>query len=403
MVKAAMNNVLRVAIVDPNDASRETLKYMLLGMDMIWLEAECSKYEFFSDVVGQTQPDIGVVVLDDNSEKALDMVATLVRRIPKCSVLVISNSNDGDLILRSMRAGAVEFLTQPVEIDDIVHALGRISDQKYGQDEASSRGCSTIAVAGATGGVGCTSIAVNLGCTLASDPNHSVVLLDMDLSLGDADVLLDTIPEYTLVDVAENISRLDFALLKKSLTKHSTGLYLLPRPVKLQDNDLVNADAMHRVIGLLKATFTHVIFDISKSYTQIDMEALRAANQVLLVTQLDLPCLRNVVRLLMSFSEMEALQEKVHIVVNRAGLGNQITLKKAQETIDRKIYWQLPNDPRVMVEVRNNGIPLVEQAPKAAITQSYRMLAENLSGRGKNPDDHSLASKNKWFGFLAKK
>jgi len=354
-------------------------------------------------VVGQTQPDIGVVVLDDNSEKALDMVATLVRRIPKCSVLVISNSNDGDLILRSMRAGAVEFLTQPVEIDDIVHALGRISDQKYGQDEASSRGCSTIAVAGATGGVGCTSIAVNLGCTLASDPNHSVVLLDMDLSLGDADVLLDTIPEYTLVDVAENISRLDFALLKKSLTKHSTGLYLLPRPVKLQDNDLVNADAMHRVIGLLKATFTHVIFDISKSYTQIDMEALRAANQVLLVTQLDLPCLRNVVRLLMSFSEMEALQEKVHIVVNRAGLGNQITLKKAQETIDRKIYWQLPNDPRVMVEVRNNGIPLVEQAPKAAITQSYRMLAENLSGRGKNPDDHSLASKNKWFGFLAKK
>ena len=133
------------------------------------------------------------------------------------------------------------------------------------------------------------------------------------------------------------------------------------------------------------------------------MEALRAANQVLLVTQLDLPCLRNVVRLLMSFSELEALQEKVHIVVNRAGLDNQITLKKAQETIDRKIYWQLPNDHRVMVEVRNNGIPLVEQAPKSAITQSYRMLADNLSGRGKNPDDHSLVSKNKWFGFLAKK
>ena len=90
-----MNNVLRVAIVDLNDASRETLKYMLLGMDMIWLEAECSRYDFFSDVVGQTQPDIGVVVLDENPEKALDLVANLVRRTRNCSVLVISDSNDG--------------------------------------------------------------------------------------------------------------------------------------------------------------------------------------------------------------------------------------------------------------------------------------------------------------------
>ena len=62
-----------------------------------------------------------------------------------------------------------------------------------------------IAVAGATGGVGTTSLAVNLGCALAADPNNSVVLVDLDLCLGDADVFLDTIPEYTLVDVAQNI------------------------------------------------------------------------------------------------------------------------------------------------------------------------------------------------------
>src|SRR5205085_3491123 len=117
------------------------------------------------------------------------------------------------------------------------------------------------------------------------------------MALGDADVFLDTIPDYTLVDVAQNISRLDFTLLKRSLTKHASGLFLLPRPMQLEDTHLITPDDFQRVIGLLKATFSHLIMDLSKSYSQVDMTALQAADHILLVTQLDLPCLRNVVRL----------------------------------------------------------------------------------------------------------
>ncbi len=160
-----------------------------------------------------------------------------------------------------------------------------------------------IAVTGATGGVGTTSLAVNLGCSLAADPANSVVLLDLDLCLGDADVFLDTIPEYTLSDVAQNIARLDLTLLKRSLTKHDTGLYLLPRPVQLEDARHITTDELTRVLGLLKASFTHVIIDTSKGYNALDMHVLNEADDVLLVTQLDLPCLRNVVRLMMSFKE----------------------------------------------------------------------------------------------------
>ena len=119
---------------------------------------------------------------------------------------------------------------------------------------------------------------------------------------------------------------------------------------------------------------------MSKSYNALDMVALEMANHVLLVTQLDLPCLRNVVRLMMSFGEMETVKDKIKILVNRVGLDNQISLKKAKDTIGREIFWQLPNDYRTMVEVRNNGVPLIEQAPKAAITQSIIALADALSG-----------------------
>jgi len=376
-----MKNVLRLAIVDPSDSARDALKSMLLGMDRVWLEAECSRYEFFADVVAQTKPDIGVVAIDNNPAKALELVEHLHEASPECSILVLSSSTDGNLILRAMRAGAKEFLSQPVKLEDLVQALDRIANRSSGKGDKRSRGCNVIALAGATGGVGTTSLAVNLGCALAADERNSVVLIDLDLCLGDADVCLDTIPEYTLVDVAQNASRMDFTLLKRSLTKHSSELFLLPRPVQLDDVNLITPEDLHRVIGLLKATFTHVLIDLSKSYGTLDRVALSLADHVLLVTQLDLPCLRNVVRLLMSFSEMDGLANKVKIVVNRVGLDSgQISLKKAQETIGRDIFWQLPNDYRVMVEVRNNGVPLMQQAPRAAITQSIAQLAQALSG-----------------------
>ena len=401
-----MSNVLRLAIVDPSDSARDSLKTILLGLEMVWLEAECSRYEFFSDVVAQTHPDIGIVALDKDPDKALQLVEQLSQTSPNCSVLVVSGSSDGTLILRAMRAGAKEFLPKPVRIEDLIGALERIRERRFGRGENKSRGSTVIAVAGVTGGVGTTSIAVNLGCVLAKDPKNSVVLIDLDLSLGDADVFLDTIPDYTLVDVAQNVTRLDFTLLKRSLTKHSSGLFLLPRPVQLEDCKLITTEDLQRVIGLLKATFTHLVIDLSKSYSLLDMVALEMANHVLLVTQLDLPCLRNVVRLMMSFGEIEGMKDKVKIVVNRVGLNTgQISLKKAQETIGCKIFWQLPNDYRTMVEVRNNGVPLIEQAPKAPITQSIIQLADALQGDAKSDDEPEAAAKpgkSRWLGFLGK-
>jgi pilus assembly protein CpaE len=401
-----MSNVLRLAIVDPSDSARDALKSILLGLDMVWLEAECSRYEFFADVVAQTHPDIGVVALDQSPDKALKLVQELSQSAPHCSILVVSGSTDGNLILRAMRAGAKEFLPKPLRLEDLVGALERIRERRFGRGEKGNRGSSVVAVCGATGGVGATSIAVNMGCALAADPKNSVALVDLDLSLGDADVFLDTIPDYTLVDVAQNVTRLDFTLLKRSLTKHSSGLFLLPRPVQLEDAAHITPEDLQRVIGLLKATFTHLILDLSKSYSPLDMTALEMANHVLLVTQLDLPCLRNVVRLMTSFNEHQGLKDKVKIVVNRTGLDHgQINPKKAQETIGRDIFWQIPNDFRTMVEVRNNGVPLLEQAPKAPVTQAIAQLALQFMGEEQSVEeaDPAKTGKHRWLGLFGAK
>ena len=398
-----MSNVLRIALVDPNDGSRESLKAMLLGMDTVWLEADCSRYEFYSDVIEQTAPDVGVVSLDADPDRAIQLIQQLAAQAPETMILAASESTDGHLILQTIRAGASEFLTLPLSAEDLEAALSRVAQQKFGSTEGGTRSCEVIAIAGATGGVGTTSAAVNLGAILASDSRKSVSLIDLDLALGDADVFLDAIPDYTLADVVQNISRLDIQLLKQSLTKHSSGLYLLPRPVELSDTLAITDDSIRKVIGLMKASFTHMIIDLSKTYSAVDMAAIEAASRVVLVTQLDLPCLRNVVRLMMSFEETEGLQDKVEIVVNRAGLdAGQISLKKAKDTLGRDVFALLPNDYRTMVEVRNNGVPLISQAPKAAITQAMRELASKLDGSGEDMamgDAGDAGSSSSWKKF----
>ena len=323
-----MSNVLRLAIVDPNDQSRENLKSMLLGMDIVWLDAECSRYEFFSDVVEQSKPDAAMICLDGGTDRALVLMDKLRTTTPDCVIFAASKSTDGQLILKSIRAGAREFLPLPMEVEELYSALERVLQSKYGSGDSKSKGCKVIAVAGATGGVGCTSIAVNIGCNLAKKPGNSVALVDLDLALGDADVFLDSIPDYSLVDVTENVSRLDFQLLRKSLTKHPSGLYLLPRPIQLQDLDLINPDSLRRVFGLLRASFSHVVIDMSKSFSHVDLAALEMSNEIVLIVQLDLPCLRNMVRLLMSLQQMESIRDKIKVVVNRSGLeSGQISLK----------------------------------------------------------------------------
>lgn len=398
-----MNNVVRLSIVDPNDVTRHATKSLLLGIDSVWLEAECSRYEFFSDVVNQTNPDLAVVVLDSNPQAGLGLVAELSQSHPHCAIICVSGSTEGSLILQAMRNGAKEFLNSPVQLDDFMAALDRIFSHGSGKSGRRSRRSQVISIVGVSGGVGCTSLAINLGCTFAQDPESSVVVIDLDLALGDADVWLDIIPDYTIQDVAENITRLDYSLLKRSLTQHDCGAFLLPRPVHVEPTPPMTPDQLQRVIALLKATFTHLVLDLSKAYTPLDLAAMQSSDSVLLVTQLDLPSLRNVVRI-SQFLDEQGLGEKLKIIVNRIGLeDSQISLGKALDTIGREVFWQIPNDYSTMVESRNNGVPLILEAPRAKVTRAIEQLAaridSSLASRAASSDEPEKP-KRKLFSFL---
>jgi pilus assembly protein CpaE len=399
-----MKDVQRVAIVDPSDSTREPLRNLLLGVESIWVDQESTRYEFFPDVVQQSNPDVAVVALDADHAKAMQLIAQLSNQCPGLPILAVSARGDGQSILQALRAGAKEFLTQPVVLEELLTALQRLRRSRQSGEPGQSNGAKkaeslVIAIAGSRGGVGCTSLAVNIGATLAQDPTHTVALIDLDLALGDADVCLDLMPDYTLADVALNIDRLDMTFLRRSLSKHASGVSLLPHPVQLEDAAMIREEHLQRVIGLLRASYTHLVLDLSKSFTPNDVTALRMADVVLLVAQLELSSLRNVVRMLLTLGSDEMLSKKVQIVLNRVGSEGDISIRKAEETIGKPVFWQVPNDSRAMLEARNSGVPLLVQAPKSKIQQSIAGLVQALTGR----DSKQAAQKKTGWGLFSRK
>src|ERR1700722_18744853 len=384
-----MKDVQRIAIVDPSDSTREPLRNLLLGVEAVWLEAECSRYEFFIDVARQSCPDAVVIALDADHAKALQLIQQLTVEFPHMPILAISSRGDGQSILHALRAGAKEFLTAPVVLEELLVALQRLrANRTSGGDTSNPVNGATraeslvVSIVGSKGGVGCTSVAVNVGCDMAQDPKYNVALVDLDLALGDADVALDLIPDYTLADVAMNVDRLDMQFLRRSLCKHESGLSLLPHPVQMEDISLIHEEHLGRVIGLLRASYSHLIFDLSKRFTPTDLTAMRMSDTVILVAQLELTSLRNVVRMLHTMDKEEGLGEKVKVVMNRVGADDSdITLEKAQETIGKPIYWQVPNDYKSMLGARNAGVPLLTHAPKSKVHQSLVGLANALCGK----------------------
>jgi pilus assembly protein CpaE len=394
------------------DATREPLRALLLGLEQVWLEAEGNRYDFFPDVVNQAVPDLSIVALDADPNRALALISHLKQMMPNMKILAVSSRTDGPFILQTLRQGADEFLTAPLALEELLTVINRMRPSTPGGGGGPGQGpggggggvrvdpvgrSMVIAFVGSRGGIGSTSLAVNLGCALAQEKNNNVVLIDLDLALGDADVAIDVVPSTTLGDIAANIDRLDMTYLKNALSKHKSGLALLPHPMQLDDVGLIHEEHLQRVINLLRATHSHIILDLSKSFRPTDFAGLRAADVILMVAQLELSSIRNVYRLLQTMNNVEGLGSKIKVLLNRVGSDDQqVTEKRAEEAIGRPIFWKIPNDSKAMLGSRNSGAPLVEFAPKSKVWQSIKDLAAALSGRSA-PAAPTAPSSGGWF------
>ena len=374
-----MKDAIQVVLVDPISESRQMLQQAFASISTVWLAEACTRYQGAAQRVSEIAPQLVVVVIDEDPATAINLITSLVQNHPGVAVLPASRVRDSSVILRVVRAGAREFLTLPTKPEELLDTVNRLLNRRDDTQPAASKGPQVIAVTGAAGGVGCTTLAVNLATTLAKASSDEVVLTDFDLMLGSLDACLDIIPDHNLLGVVQNIDRLDLTLLKRSMTRHSSGLYVLPHPVAMEEAAKIDVDSLRRVIQLLKAAFPTVVIDTSKGLQSSDFVAFETADMILIVLQLDLTCLRNTARLLHLFQQFDGYRERLRLVVNRSGSQEcEISLKKAEETLKMPITWQIPNSTKAVHTARAKGVPIEAVAAGSRVHQAFLEIAKGI-------------------------
>jgi pilus assembly protein CpaE len=369
----------RVLVIDPDDQTRPLILEALAATGRVGeIQVETS-YARRSAVCETLVPELVIINLEEDYVAALALMTQLATIYPQAAILPAGSRRDSSLLLAVMKVGAREFLVLPPVPSSLAVILDRLIVPVASVKEQAPRGPRLIAVTGAIGGVGTTTLAVNLAVSLAKSPDCSVLLTDFDLLFGPVEVMLDMLPDFTLLEATQKIDRVDEALLRRAIARHSSGLYVLPRPHELEDAAKVDNEPLRRLLEVARSTFSTVVVDTGKSLHSSDFIAYEMADVILVVIQLDLIGLHNAVRLIKLLRKFDGLSEKIKIVVNRVGsFETEISLKKAETILGAPIAWQLPNGKGLVHEARSKGIPIAVEGTGSKIHQAILEIAHAL-------------------------
>jgi pilus assembly protein CpaE len=328
------------------------------------------------------KPDLLICELGKQPDQDFAMIQSLLNKDVVGEVFLISEITEPRILMKAIRIGVKEFFPHPIETEEVRQALQRFKERK--KDTMTPAVCETgqiITTFGSKGGVGTTTVAVNLAVTLSlREESPTVALIDMNTLFGEIPLFLEISPQFHWGEITSNIDRLDNTFLSNVLTRHHTGVHILPSPAYLNGHTRPTPETMARLLELMKAMFDYVIIDGGQATDDTSLRIVELTDTLLLITILSLPCLANTNKLIKSFIDLGYLsRDRIKVVLNRYMKKSEIPLKDAESGINKKLFWIIPNDYRTTMSAINQGKPLAKIAPKAQITQAFGELAGALA------------------------
>lgn len=372
---------LRAALVDADPSSRAAIRKLLTDIPSVTVAGEWPTVDEALVGAPASRPDLVVVDVPADDEGIRAGIEQLVRKLPETAVLATGGRLSGDLVIRILRAGALEYLSRPVQRADLIAALEKL---------ARFRGTTVARPAGrvtsifcAKGGLGATTLATNLSVLIAERNGGKTLLVELHTRQSDVVTFLDLAPRYSIIDVLESCHKMDDSLLRGLLTRHASGLSIVPAPTRHERAHLP-ADQVAGSLDILRSHFEEVLVDLKHDLSPETVAALEASDVVLFVTGLDVASLRAGAAALTSFRHLGIDSRKIRVVVTRDRTGDDVTLKHARETLGLPVYWRTPSDYRTVVAAINAGRPVVSLSPRTKVSKSMRELADKLCGESTN-------------------
>ena len=322
-------------------------------------------------------PMVAVIDLNHDAEKAFTVAEEIKFKLSNVHLVMTSPDNNPQTILRAMRSGAEEYLTQPFNGAEVLRSFDSIRKKI---DSHTTRGIERgkiIAISSNKGGVGSTTAATNLASSLVSK-KKTVCLVDLVLQFGSVTSFLNLDPSYTILDLVKNIKRIDPLFLDGSLVKHSTGVRVLAEPFYAEDARRIMPADIDEILDMLAQSFDYVIVDTAKEFDDMLALVLDKANLILFVTEMDVPSLKSAHRALELFGRMGVYDMKIRLVLNRYVKSKLMTLESVEKALGVKIFWTLPNNYPVAIAAVNQGLSIQECDPKSDIARSYAGLTDTV-------------------------
>ena len=315
-------------------------------------------------------------------EAAAALADTLRVTRPATSVILIRRRVDTSVLAEALRSGMREVVEERdlTGLGEAVRRAAQVWHALNGPvEESGVAHGKLITVFSPKGGVGKTTLAVNLAMALSTDESRTC-LVDLDLAFGDIAITLQLFPARTIADAVHMEHDLDFPVLETLLTPHRSGLSALVAPVQPDAKDSVSPLLISKILRLLKGNFDYVVVDTSPAFDEHVLHAFDEADQMLLVTTLDVPTLKNVKIAVETLDLLNFPVSKRNLVLNRADDKVGLSAEKVQSTLGMQIMSSIPTSPQV-ASATNAGEPIVSALPRHPVSQAIMNLAREVTGK----------------------
>ncbi len=390
-----MSDRIKVLIVDDIPETRDHLSKLLgFESDVEVVGAAAGGPEAIQ-MAASVKPD--VVLMDINMPGMDGITATekLSAEVPTAAVIMMSVQGEADYLRRSMLAGAREFLVKPFSSDELTASIRQVwSREKEKQSrfapvaavaEVSRNGsgepASVVAVFSPKGGVGRTTISVNLAVAAAQDGKR-VALVDSSFQFGDVGVLLNLNPRNkSIADLASELQAGEqFESLDSFLVGHSSGVKVLLAPPMPEQAELVNPTAVKQVLQALRGEHDLVVVDCPSSFNETTLAVLDEADLILTLLTLEITSVKNMRLFLEVCEQLGYGPDKIRLVLNRADSTLGIRVADVEHSIGRKVDHTIVSDGRSVVYALNRGVPFYLSNREAQVSQDIQRLATAVTG-----------------------